>query len=128
MYRIISKRARILLTALILFCMTACGKQEDKAYETEQENIIGDAAEPESEIKEELAAGNGEGEADENNTAEADDEEANRSETDDVIMVYVSEDIEYSDEVIPVQYVDDLSLLDDMKDTNSTYVYQDGNV
>lgn len=97
--------------------MTACGKQSDKADETEQENIIEDAVEPESGIEEEAAAGNGQGEADENNTAETDEEE-NRSETGDVIMVYVSEDIEYSDEVIPVQYVDELSLLDDMKYTN----------
>lgn len=116
MYRISSKSARILFAVLLLFCMTACGKQSDKADEAEQE----------SRIEEESAAGNGE--ADENPTEETDDEEANRSETDDVIMVYVSEGIEYSDEVIPVQYVDDLSLLDDMKDTNSTYVYQDGNV
>ncbi len=125
MYRISSKRAGILFAGVLLFCMTACGKQADKDDEAEQETAIEGTAEPESRI-EESAAGNGE--ADDNTIAETDDEEANRSETDDVIMVYVSEDIEYSDEVIPVQYVDDLSLLDDMKYTNSTYVYQDGNV
>ena len=47
---------------------------------------------------------------------------------DNVIVAYVSEDIEYVDEVIPVQYTDDLSLLADMKYTNSTYAYQDGKV
>ena len=39
-----------------------------------------------------------------------------------------TEDIEYVNEVIPVQYTDDLSFLEDMKYTNSTYVYQDGKV
>lgn len=47
---------------------------------------------------------------------------------DNVIVAYVSEDIEYVDEVIPAQYTDDLSLLADMRYTNSTYVYQDGKV
>ena len=47
---------------------------------------------------------------------------------DNVIVTYVSEDIEYVDEVIPAQYTDDLSLLADMRYTNSTYVYQDGKV
>lgn len=45
-----------------------------------------------------------------------------------VITAYLTEDIAYSDEIRPVQYVNDLSLLADMKDTDSTYVYQDGKV
>ena len=47
---------------------------------------------------------------------------------DNVIDAYVTEDIEYVDEVIPAQYTDNLSLLADMKYTNSVYVYQDGKV
>ena len=47
---------------------------------------------------------------------------------DNVVVAYVSEDIKYVDEVISAQYTDDLSLLADMKYTNSTYVYQDGKV
>lgn len=121
--------ARVLVTALVIFCMTACGKQTDKVYEPDKENPIEGAAGPQTGIVEETTVGNGEEEeADENKAAGTDREETDGSETDDVIMAYVTEDIEYSVEVMPVQYVDDLSLLEAMKYTNSTYAYQDGKI
>lgn len=49
-------------------------------------------------------------------------------EENELVTAYLSEEIEYSDEVMPVQYVDDLSLLADMKYTDSTYVCQDDRI
>ncbi|MDE5819830.1 MAG: DUF5050 domain-containing protein [Lachnospiraceae bacterium] len=125
-------RIRILLAAFLIVCIAACGKQTDIDCETEpaygNEDVEG--AETENEIKEdatENAAGEEAADTVEDTTAE-DEPEAIPSEPEDVITVYVSEDIAYSDEVVPVQYVDDLSLLEELKYTNSTYVYQDGNV
>ncbi len=51
---------------------------------------------------------------------------ADQTENEELVTAYISEEIEYRDEVIPVQYVDDLSLLADMKYTDGTYVCQDG--
>lgn len=61
-------------------------------------------------------------------TLAADEQESEQLETDDVITAYITEDIEYSDEAVPVQYVDDLSLIEGLKDTNNTYAYQDGKI
>lgn len=58
----------------------------------------------------------------------ADEQETEPLETDNVITAYLTEDVEYSDEALPVQYVDDLSLIEGMKDTNNIYAYQDGKV
>ena len=51
---------------------------------------------------------------------------ADQTENEELVKAYISEEIEYRDEVIPVQYVDDLSLLADMKYTDGTYACQDG--
>lgn len=51
---------------------------------------------------------------------------ADQTENEELVTAYISEEIEYRDEVIPVQYVDDLSLLADMKYTDGTYACQDG--
>lgn len=99
---------RIILMVLGSFCITACGKMEEKDWKTEPEHESEDVKEPEHEIKE--------------------DETSDNRDIDNVVMAYITENIEYSDEVIPVQYVDDLSLLEDMKYADSTYVYQDGKV
>lgn len=58
----------------------------------------------------------------------ADEQESEPLETDKVITAYLTEDVEYSDEALPEQYVDDLSLIEGMKNTNNIYAYQDGKV
>lgn len=118
------QKMRILLTVLAGLCITACGRPADKDYETEQDYEIEqeyeteDVTETENGIKEEEPA------------SETVNETVNETvdDKDSVITAYLTENIEYSDEVIPVQYVDDLSLLEDLKYTDSTYVYQDGKV
>ncbi len=116
------QKIRLLLTVLAGLCITACGKPADKDCETEQEYgqeyEIEDMTETENEIKEDETVNETAYETANDNT---DDEDL-------VITAYLTEKIEYSDEVIPVQYVDDLSLLEDLKYTDSTYVYQDGKV
>lgn len=89
---------------LLSLCITACGEQTGADSKTaEDEALTEKAAEPAEEN-----AGGG------------------RSEQDDAITLYLSEEITYSDEIIPVQYVDDLSLLEEMKYTDSTYACRDG--
>ena len=109
---------QIILTVLLSLCITACGKQADTNREAESEYRIEDVAETENGIMEDEAV----------TEREAGEDEAGQSETDDAITAYLTENIEYTDVVIPVEYVDDLSLIADMKYTNSTYVYQDGKV
>lgn len=46
----------------------------------------------------------------------------------DVITVYTTEEITYSDKEIPVQYSEDLTLLDHMGQADSSYAYRDGKV
>lgn len=86
----------------------------------------------EAEIKEDVPTEDAAGESGaEDVTEKAADESADESEAElpeNVIMAYLTENIEYSDAVMPVQYVDELSLLTDMKYTDGTYVYQDGKV
>ena len=48
--------------------------------------------------------------------------------SDKVIKAYLTESTEYTDTLTPVQYVDDLSSIADMKYTDNTYAYQDGKV
>lgn len=110
---------RIVVAALLIVCIAACGKQTDTYRETEP--VYGN-----EDVEDGTETETGIGEAATENTAE--EPEVIPSEAENVITVYASEDIEYSEEVVPVQYVDDLSMLEDMKYTNSTYVYQDGNV
>ena len=129
------QRMRIIAATFLIVCIAACGKQTDTDRETVPEygNVdVEDGAETEAGTEE--AAGEDAADTVED-AATAGDEAtdtmegtADTEEPEAVITVYVSEDIEYSDEVVPVQYVDDLSMLDSMKYTNSTYVYQNGNV
>lgn len=126
---------RIILIALLSLCITACGKQMDTDCETELEHkiegVVGaENGIEEDETKRESAAGEDEGEnaIGEESIASADGQEAGGSEIDNVITAYLTENIEYIDEVMPAQYVDDLSFIADMKYTDSTYVYQDGKV
>lgn len=51
------QRVRVLFPALVIFCMTACGKQADTVYEADKENPIEGAAEPQSGIEEETRRG-----------------------------------------------------------------------
>lgn len=51
-----------------------------------------------------------------------------QADADRVITAYLSENVEYTNEMIPARYVNDLSWLEDMKYTNSTYAYQNGTV
>ena len=56
------------------------------------------------------------------------EQEPEQTLADNVIVACATEDIEYVDEVMPVQYTDDLSLLADMRYADNTYAYQDGKV
>lgn len=148
---VIEAGVRVLVAALLIVCMTACGRQADTAYEMEQEKIPGsayaagtesetaDTPETESEKENTLGTENGieegneaekesDGSADETAAAEADEEKGDLSEAADAVVVYVTETIEFSDEIFPAQYADDLSLLESLKYTGGTYAYQDGNV
>lgn len=125
----------IIFIALLGLCIAACGKQADTDYETLPEQKMEDVEEPENIINEEETirenVSEEEKEADmvkEESTIAADEQESEQLETDDVITTYITEDIEYSDEAAPVQYVDDLSLIEGLKDTNNIYAYQDGKV
>ena len=110
---------QIIFIALLGLCLAACGKQADTDYETVPEQRMEDMAESENIIKEDEAIT--EDLSDEEKAADtvkeasaiaADEQEAEQLETDDVITTYITEDIEYSDEAAPVQYVDDLSLIE----------------
>ncbi len=126
---------QIIFIALLGLCLAACGKQADTDYETMSEQRMEDLAESENTIKEDEATTEDlpeEEKADdtvkEDVTIAADEQEPEQLETDDVITAYITEDIEYSDEAVTVQYVDDLSLIEGLKDTNNIYAYQDGKV
>ena len=133
---------------LLSLCITACGEQTGADSKTEEaiaedgvsagntaeleKAFEGNATELEkafegnaAEFENPLAA---EDEALTEKAAEPAEENAGggRSEQDDAITLYLSEEITYSDEIIPVQYVDDLSLLEEMKYTDSTYACRDG--
>ncbi len=95
-----NKKKQLIFILMLALCIMACGKDMQAEDETE--------AELEQKIEQEA--------------------EQEQALTDNVIVAYVSEDIEYVDEVIPVQYTDDLSLLADMRYMNRTYAYQDGKV
>lgn len=95
---------QIIFIALLGLCLAACGKQADMDYETVPEQRMEDI------------------------TIAADEQESEQLETDDVITAYITEDIEYSNEAAPVQYVDDLSLIEGLKDTSNIYAYQDGKI
>ena len=115
-----NRKIQIVTAVLISLLIAACGKNKHTEDETE--------AEPEQGIEQEAEA---EPEIEQEPESEQEAEQAAEPEQtlpDNVIDAYATEDIEYVDEVIPAQYTDDLSLLADMKYTNSVYVYQDGKV
>lgn len=104
-------------------------------YETVPEQRMEDMAESENIIKEDEAIiedSPEEEKADdtvkEDITIAEDEQESEQLETEDVITAYITEDIEYSDDAAPVQYIDDLSLIEGLKDTNNIYAYQDGKI
>lgn len=112
-------RQKILVMSAVMLalCITACGKgtqtdvevevnPEDAIEEREDTVIVEDEQEPEQESE----------------------REHEQSVPDNAIKAYLTENIEYADEVMPTQFVDDLSFLEDLKYTNGTYVYQDGKV
>lgn len=93
------------------------GLTEEDAAESAEKEAAGLTGEDAAELTEKGAAGPTEESA-------ADGQPENN----DVITAYLTENIEYSDEIMPVQYVDDLSLLADMKYADSVYAYQDGKI
>ena len=120
----------MILVALLIFGTAACGKQQAPYDEPKQEHEMEDAADSEDKIVEEEAAEEERtsGVAIEDTGMKTEEPEEMQTGMNPVITAYVTEEIEYSEEVIPIRYVDDLSLLDGLKYTNSAYVYQDGNV
>lgn len=121
---------QILFIVLFSFWITACGKQADtetltgKMEEAAEEKSESDAA------AEEAAEEDSEADVviEEEAAGPADEQEAEQPGNDNVITAYVTENVEYSDDVMPVQYVDDLSLLENMKYADDTYAYRDGKV
>ncbi len=95
---------QIIYIAMLGLCLAACGKQDAMVYDIVPEQRMEDI------------------------TIAEDEQESEQLETDDVITAYITEDIEYSDEAAPVQYIDDLSLIEGLKDTNNIYAYQNGKV
>ena len=95
-----NRKIQIAVVVLSSLFIAACGKGAQIEDET--------AAEPKQETGQEA--------------------ESEQDLPDNLIEIYASEDIKYIDEVMPIQYTDDLSLLADMKYTSNTYAYQDGKV
>ncbi|MDE7252478.1 MAG: hypothetical protein K2O32_05980 [Acetatifactor sp.] len=108
-------RKWIVWAVMIFGCFTvaACGKQTDtesiEATETEISKMT-ESTDDTSSFTSEKAT---EAEAERENT--------------DVITVHTTE-ITYSDKEIPVQYSEDLTLLDHMEQAGSSYAYRDGKV
>lgn len=128
-----NQKKQVVFIIMIALCITACGKSEqlDREWgmnpedwlEDSMENAIEEEIEDVVEMEEE---GGVKGyEADGETAMESEPEKISQ---DNVIDADATEDIKYVDEVIPAQYTDELSLLADMKYTNSVYVYQDGKV
>lgn len=115
-------KVQITMIVLLSYLLVACGEveQTDRVNEVNQKDEIEEYAEDKSEI-----------ELEQEPEPEEELEQEPMSQPplpDNVIEIHLTEDIEYVDEVIPAQYVDDLSLLANLKYTNGTYVYQDGKV
>lgn len=146
---------RILLTATLGLCITACGNRADAEHKIPAEAVSTSV----NEIQEDIAAcGSGvqeyeaayedgiqaHGTASENgmqrnriqgNVAEqgisvgeafACGQPENSVGNPPFIKAYLTEDIEYCEDAVPVQYTDELSLMEDLKYADQTYVYQDG--
>lgn len=105
-----------IIAVMLAFCITACTKGE--LTEGESRGNPEDGVE---EIAEKVME-------EETEETEVIAQEPEQSVANNVITAYLTEGIEYVDEVIPVQYGDDLSLLANLKYTNGSYVYQDGRV
>lgn len=115
----------IMLVLFLCLTVTACGKGTDAAGELETAvTAAGENAETE-ELPQTI-----EGAADIRLSEEMTEADADKAEqeSEKVITVYTTEDIRYSDEEIPVQYTDDLSMLDHMGQTDGSYAYRDGKV
>ena len=121
-----NKKKQLIFMVMFAICIMACGKNT----QTEEDNRIkGDEAAEGVRISIGTAENEIPSEPEQEIEQEAEQEtEPEQTLPDNVIVAYVSEEIEYVDEVIPVQYTDDLSLLADLKYANYTYAYQDGKV
>ena len=121
-----NRKKRFIFIVMLALCIVACGKDT----QTEEESGINkEEAEEKVEISAGMAGNEIPSEPEQGIEQEAEQAaEPEQALPDNVIVAYVTEDIEYVDEVIPAQYTDDLSFLSDMKYTNSTYVYQSGKV
>lgn len=127
---VIKQKLYIILMLLLCFFITACGKQadtdhgiEDAEEGKEKENI------EEIKVKEdETVTENGISENEEITESATEEDEVRQPEENNVIEAYLTENIEYVDTVVPVQYTDDLSLIEDMKYGDGTYAYQDGKI
>ena len=118
---VIKQKLYIILMLLFCLCITTCGKQADTDQgieDVEESKVIKDETVTENGVREN-------GEITENATEK---NEVWQSEANNVIVTYLTENIEYADTVVPVQYADDLSLIEDMKYRDSTYAYQDDKV
>lgn len=118
---VIKQKLCIVLLLLLCFCITACGKQTDTDQgmeDVEESKVKEDKTVTENRISENGAI----------TESTAKENEVLQREANDVIMAYLTEKTEYADTVVPVQYTDDLSLIEDMKYGDDTYVYQDGRV
>ena len=128
-----NRKIQIATAVLISLFIAACGKdtQTDKGNEINPEEGIENLTETEEESGEkgdEIEADITSGDEIEAELAVESGQEPERTLPDNVIEVYEIEEAEYVDEVMPAQYMDDLSLLSDMKYANNTYAYQDGKV
>lgn len=112
---------QIILTLLLCICITACGTPADTDYEIED-------AEERRVREDETVTENGIKESEVITESATEENEVWRPEENNVIMAYTTENIEYSDIVVPAEYEDDLSFIEDMKYRNSIYAYQDGKV
>lgn len=112
---------------LLFLCLTvtACGDRTDTVGESETAvTTIDENAETEKQSQTiEDAAGMCLSEE----VTETNADQAEQKITE-VITVYTTDGILYSDEEIPVQYTDDLSLLDHMGHTDGSYAYRDKKV
>ncbi|MDE7476366.1 MAG: hypothetical protein K2M91_00200 [Lachnospiraceae bacterium] len=113
----------MMLSLCLMF--TACGKQTDLEIDAETstesieavETVETDISKMTENMDDTLSF-----------SSEIATEAETEQESTDVITVYTTKEITYSDEEIPVQYSKDLTLLDHMGQADSSYAYRDGKV
>lgn len=113
------------LVAMFLFCITACSKSVETDHEKEHE--FAEEYVHKNDIKKE-EAGKGIKERESPEEKEIGTGGSEQSEADYVFTTYLTEEIQYGGTVLPVQFSDDLSLIEDMKYRDSIYAYQEGRV